>query len=176
MKKNTITMYALLMLLVVTNSSCKKGGDSDPNGKVGNGTATLVVSNSASTTYTINGSCTFNDFTSSINIVDATTGTNICSVLLNEALPATTKTYTLVKSDINDENVNHATMDFSLITNSSITDWSSDNSSGTVTLNVNGNAINCTFNNIVLQPSAFYNTGELANPGRCTATLTVYRN
>jgi hypothetical protein len=173
MKTNRTAMYTLLMLLVVMASSCKKGGENDPNGKVGNGTATLVVNNSSSTTYTVTGTCTFNDYSTTISIVE---GTNICSVILNEPLPTTTKTYTLVKSDFNDEDPTHATMGFSLVTNSSITDWSSDNSSGTVTLNVSGGAINCTFNNIVLQPSVVYNSGELANPARCSATFTVYRN
>jgi hypothetical protein len=105
-----------------------------------------------------------------IAIQDATVSSHAFSIALNvNDLPNSTTTYNLTTSAAT--GANEALMEFSWI-GSSILDWSSDSNSGTVTLTVSGNQVSCTFNNVPLQPSAFYNTGAYDQVGYATGTLT----
>jgi hypothetical protein len=105
-----------------------------------------------------------------IAIQDATVSSHAFSIALNvNDLPNSTTTYNLTTSAAT--GANEALMEFSWI-GSSILDWSSDSSSGTATLTVNGNQVSCAFNNVPLQPSEFYNTGAYDQVGYATGTLT----
>jgi hypothetical protein len=65
---------------------------------------------------------------------------------------------------------------FSEVTQKNQMDWSSDDASGTITFQVNGNEIKCKFDNIKLQPSVVYNKGEFNNVGTASGEITFYKN
>jgi len=65
---------------------------------------------------------------------------------------------------------------FSEVTQKNMTNWSSDNASGTLQFRVKGNEINCKFSNMELQPSAMYNKGELNAVGTASGEMTFYKN
>lgn len=95
-------------------------------------------------------------------------------------LPTVTTTYTLVE-DETDTNPTHITMNISEISGSTLTGWNSKNTSGSLTLVVNGNTVTANLSGITLYPETnhgFYtngNTGAFANNGALSGTLTFYR-
>lgn len=93
--------------------------------------------------------------------------------------PQDGKVYHVKKSDFMSEGKkpdNEVYCGFSLVTNNTITDWSSDNNSGTIQFTVRGNEINCKFSNMKLQPSAMYNKGEWNGVGTASGEMTFYKN
>lgn len=96
-------------------------------------------------------------------------------------LPAQTTTYALVAYDVNDTDPTHVSMSFSEQIGSGLFEWNSTSSSGNLTLVVSGNKVTVNLSGITLQAqtnSGFYtnlNTGEYANPGILSGTLTFYK-
>ena len=95
-------------------------------------------------------------------------------------LPTVTTTYTLVESST-DTNPNHINMNISEIAGSTLTEWSSKDTSGTLTLMVNGNTVTANLAGITLYPQTTSgvftngNVGAFANNGALTGTLIFYR-
>lgn len=98
-----------------------------------------------------------------------------------QSLPAQTTTYLLVADDVNDTDPTHVSMSFSEQIGNGLLEWSSTSSSGNLTLVVSGNKVTVNLSGISLQAqtnSGFYtnlNTGEYANPGILSGTLTFYK-
>lgn len=94
-------------------------------------------------------------------------------------LPTETTTYTLVE-DVFDTDPSHITMNISELAGSKLTEWSSKNTSGKLTLTVEGNKITANLEGIILYAqtdSGLFtngNTGAFANNGVLTGTLTFY--
>jgi hypothetical protein len=94
--------------------------------------------------------------------------------------PSTTTTYVLV-DDALDTDPTHIAMSISELSGSKLTEWSSGDTSGKLTLVVSGNKITANLSGITLQPTTnagFYtsgNVGDFANPGVLTGTLTFYK-
>lgn len=135
-----------------------------------------------SQTMTVEGKCG-GDTTSGDMIVavqDKTVASRVFTISFNgKDYPQAGKTYTVKKSDFMSEGKKPATdiyVGFSEVTQKNQMDWSSDDASGTMQFQVNGNEIKCSFNNIKLQPSAMYNKGELNNVGTASGEMTFYKN
>lgn len=93
--------------------------------------------------------------------------------------PENGKVYTVKKSDFMSEGkqpANEIYIGFSEMTQASQMNWSSDDESGTMIFQTNGNEIKCKFNGIKLQPSAVYNKGDLNNMGTASGEITLYKN
>jgi hypothetical protein len=178
MKKTFYLMMTVLAagIIMACDKDDKKPGNSsntNPPSQSGTGIATLHYGTDS---LVIQGSCGATDDLGfwTIAIQDATTSTNIFTIALNtEELPSSTTQYTITESSSTNEN--EVSMGFSLISNSTILDWSSDANSGTVTMVVNGDEVTCTFNNIPLQPSEVYNDGNYDQVGYVTGTMVFYR-
>lgn len=95
-------------------------------------------------------------------------------------LPDATTTYTLVEDD-SDTDPAHITMNISEISGSKLIEWSSKDTSGKLTLVVEGKKVTANLSGIALYPQtnsgAFTNgnTGAFANNGALTGTLTFYK-
>ncbi|MDH4471924.1 MAG: hypothetical protein QE487_04905 [Fluviicola sp.] len=93
--------------------------------------------------------------------------------------PTQTTTYILVDDEL-DTDPTHITMNISQIAGNTLTEWFSTNTSGTLTLVVEGNKISADLSGIVLSPqtnSGFFtngNVGAFANPGALSGTLVFY--
>jgi hypothetical protein len=96
-------------------------------------------------------------------------------------LPAQTTTYALVAYDMDDTDPTHVSMSFSEQIGSGLLGWNSTSASGNLTLVVSGNKVTVNLAGISLAAqtnSGFYtnlNTGEYANPGVLSGTLTFYK-
>jgi len=96
-----------------------------------------------------------------------------------DQFPENGKVYTLKKSDYMTEGKKSESdvyVGFSEVSQSTQMDWSSDDHSGTIKFEVNGNEIKCTFKDIKLQPSEVYNKGELNQTGTVSGELNLYKN
>lgn len=96
-----------------------------------------------------------------------------------DQFPENGKTYTIKKSDYTTEGKKPATdvyVGFSEVSPNNQMDWSSDNASGKITFETNGNEIKCKFKNISLQPSEVYNKGALNQPGSVSGEFNLYKN
>lgn len=115
-----------------------------------------------------------------IAVQDKTVPAKVFTIAFNtKDYPQNGKTYTVKKSDYMSEGKKPDTdvyIGFSEVTQQNQMDWSSDDASGTLKFDVNGNEIQCEFNNIKLQPSAMYNKGELNNVGTASGKITLYKN
>lgn len=95
-------------------------------------------------------------------------------------LPNVTTTYTLVEDD-SDTDSAHITMNISEISGGKLTEWNSKDTSGKLTLVVEGKKITANLAGITLFPQtnsgAFTNgnTGAFANNGTLTGTLIFYK-
>lgn len=95
-------------------------------------------------------------------------------------LPSATTTYTLVQ-DANDTDPTHITMNITEIASDTITEWSSTNTSGSLTLVVEGNKVSVNLSGITLAAqtnSGFFvngNVGNFANPGVLSGTMIFYK-
>lgn len=93
--------------------------------------------------------------------------------------PQQGKIYTVRKSDFMSESKkpdNEIYIGFSEMTQQNQRDWSSDDASGTLQFQVNGNEIKCNFSHLKLQPSMAYNKGEFNNVGTASGEITFYKN
>ncbi|MFT3795013.1 hypothetical protein [Flavobacterium sp.] len=115
-----------------------------------------------------------------IAVQDQTVAAKVFTISFNtKDYPKAGKTYTIKKSDFMSEGKKPDTdvyIGFSEVTQKNQMDWSSDDASGTLKFDVNGNEIQCEFNNIKLQPSAMYNKGEFNHVGTASGKITLYKN
>ncbi len=145
--------------------------------------ASVTVTSGTKTT-TLSGSCGWAT-AAGVNYIGAKDQANSLRVLeasFNiQSLPAQTTTYALVAYDVNDTDPTHVSMSFSEQIGNGLLEWSSVASSGNLTLVVSGNKVTVNLAGISLKAqtnSGFYtnlNTGEYANPGVLSGTLTFYR-
>lgn len=97
-----------------------------------------------------------------------------------DVLPSVTTTYTLVQ-DYLDTDPTHITMNITEIAGDTLTEWSSSDSSGSLTLVVEGNKVSVNLAGITLTAqtnSGFFvngNVGNFANDGSLTGTLVFYK-
>lgn len=187
---------AILLSVFITLTSCKKKEETTTPPPSNSSTsttttgspvqvsaATITLTSGAQTT-TITGSCGWasaggvhyigaHDQNKNLRIFEATF--NI------ENPPAVTTTYTLVAYNINDTDPDHVSMSISEQVGNGLFEWDSSNTSGTITLVVSGNKVTVDLSGITLTAqtnSGVYtnlNTGDYANPGVLTGTLTFYK-
>jgi len=145
--------------------------------------ASITVTSGTKTT-TLSGSCGWAS-AGGVNYIGAKDQANSLRVLeasFNiQSLPSQTTTYALVAYDVNDTDPTHVSMSFSEQIGNGLLEWSSIASSGNLTLVVSGNKVTVNLAGISLKAqtnSGFYtnlNTGEYANPGVLSGTLTFYK-
>lgn len=185
MKK--IKKILALLLFSVIILSCDKGDDSNSSStNPGQGIANITLT-AGGEEFKINGPCGFASAGGAKYIGANQEGNNLrtfSSYFNITELPSTTTTYTLVE-DVLDEDPLHITMNVTELSgsNSSIlTEWSSTDSSGTLTLVVDGNKVTANLAGITLAPGTGGfgftngNVGAFANNGILTGTLTFYKN
>ncbi|MES2748498.1 MAG: hypothetical protein V4648_08960 [Bacteroidota bacterium] len=190
--KNNLTMslknmiaYVMMALLSVVSVSCDNSDDSpSPGGGGGVGSADITLT-AGGQQFKVVGPCGW-AVAGGANYIGANHNTNsqrVFSSYFNiSTLPTVTTTYTLKEYDVNDNNPTHITMNMSEIAGSTLTEWSSKDSSGTLTLVVNGNTVTANLAGITLYPQTSGgvftngNTGAFANNGTMSGTLTFYRD
>jgi hypothetical protein len=115
-----------------------------------------------------------------IAVQDKTVAAKVFTIIFNgKDYPQDGKVYHVKKSDFMGEGKkpdNEVYCGFSEVSQKSMTDWSSDDASGTLQFTVKGNEINCKFSNMKLQPSAMYNKGELNAVATASGEMTFYKN
>ena len=115
-----------------------------------------------------------------IAVQDKTVPAKIFTISFNgKDYPETGKAYIIRKSDFMSDKpkpANEVYIGFSEITQKNQMDWSSDDASGTLRFEASGDQIQCTFNNIKLQPSRMYNKGEMNQPATASGIVTFYKN
>ena len=115
-----------------------------------------------------------------IAVQDKTTPTKVFTITFNgKDYPESGKVYTIKKSDFMDQAKKSASdiyVAFSEINQKNQMDWSSDDQSGTISFQANGNEITCTFKDIKLQPSIVYNKAGLDQAATASGTMTFYKN
>lgn len=187
-----------ILLLAVVLLACKKKdkdqqndptplstttGGSTTGGPVQTSVATITVTSGTKTT-TLSGPCGW-AVAGGVKYIGANDQANnkrVMEASFNiQDLPAQTTTYTLVAYDVNDTDPAHVSMSFTEISGNSLLQWSSGSTSGNLTLVVTGNKVTVDLSGITLKAqtnSGFYtnlNTGEYANPGVLSGTLTFYK-
>lgn len=178
----------LIIMLSILSISCDND-DSDDNSDTENieqtpsaGTANIILT-AGGQEFKITGPCGWASVAGA-NYIGANQSDNnlrAFSTYFNiAALPASTTTYTLV-GDSNDTDSNHIIMNITEISGTTLISWISKNTSGTLTLVVDGNKVTANLEGITLYPqmeSGFFsngNTGAFANNGVLTGTLTFYK-
>lgn len=180
-----ILFYALIVMFSVLCVSCDNAEDSNndsPPTTNDVGTANIILT-AGGQEFKIEGPCGWASVTD-VNYIGANQADNklrTFSSYFNIAQPPTiTTTYTLV-GDSKDIDSNHITMNITEISGTTLISWISKNTSGTLTLVVDGNKLTANLEGITLYPqteSGFFtngNTGAFANNGVLTGTLTFYR-
>lgn len=184
MREFKITLVALLLSVFVI--SCDKDDDNNSTTNPGEGIANITLT-AGGEEFKINGPCGFASAAGTNYIGANQEGNNLrtfSSYFNITELPSTTTTYTLVDDEL-DENPLHITMNITELSgpnSSTLTEWSSTDTSGTLTLVVSGNKITADLAGITLAPGAGSpifnngNVGAFANNGTLTGTLTFYKN
>ncbi len=181
----------LLLFTAISMIACSNNDEGEPNNDDNTpsaGTAQITLT-AGGEQYKINGPCGWASVmgTNYVGANDADNNLKTFSAFFNlEALPAVTTTYTLVKSpewDEEDNDPTHIWMNVTEIRNGGLFQYASDDSSGTLTLVVDGNKVTVDLTGIVLQPydgsSLIYenlNVGAFSNPGTLSGELIFYRN
>lgn len=93
-----------------------------------------------------------------------------------DKLPDATSSYKITKYNVDDKDASHVTVGYSDMRSTSTMIWESDDKTGKLDFTVNGNEIKCSFSNLILQPSDFYNKGELNAKATVSGELTIYKN
>ena len=134
--------------------------------------------------YKINGSCGWAVVMGSryIGAKDEANSLKTFSTFFNiNELPTATTTYTLVANQ-NDTAPNHIWMNITEIRGGGLFEYTSSDTSGTLTLKVEGNKVSVDLAGIVLKPSTNsgaytnLNVGAFSNPGTLSGTLVFYKN
>lgn len=179
-----ILLYVMIAMFSTLCISCDNSddGDNEPSPTTEEGTANIILT-AGGQEFKITGPCGWASVagTNYIGANQADNNLRTFSSYFNIAeLPASTTTYTLV-GDSNDTDPTHITMNITEISGTTLISWNSKNTSGTLTLVVDGNKITADLAGIILYPqteSGFFtngNTGAFANNGVLTGTLTFYK-
>ena len=91
-------------------------------------------------------------------------------------MPSATSSYTIAKSNIEDKDDSHVSISYADMRSTSTMIWESDDKTGKLDFVVNGNEIKCSFSNLTLQASEFYNKGELNTAATVSGDLIIYKN
>ena len=145
-------------------------------GKAGKGKITLQCNGK---TYEINGVCGAVTSMGSLTIAvpdDSFPAKTFMINFTNDKMPSTTSSYTIIKSKLDDKDANHVTLSYADMRSTSTMIWESDDKTGKLDFVVNGNEIKCSFSNLTLQASEFYNKGELNAKATISGDLTIYKN
>lgn len=200
MKHLKITTFLILAVLLSTSLvACKKkkenttttpantsGGSttSAPTPTTGVSIANITVT-TGSVTTTLTGPCGW-AVAGGVNYIganDQTLTQRVCAINFNiPNPPSQTTTYSIVASASNNgTSANIVDMSFAEIAGNNLLEWSSTNTSGSVTLVVSGNKVTVNLAGITLKAqtsSGFFtnlNVGELAKPGVLSGTLVFYK-
>ncbi|HTN46522.1 MAG TPA: hypothetical protein VL098_09260 [Flavipsychrobacter sp.] len=87
-------------------------------------------------------------------------------------LPAATKTYTVGGENEKDDEVKISFLNFK---DNNMSSWDSKKGAGTITLEVNGSDIKCTFNDISLEPAQMYNKAPLDKTAKLSGQFSLTR-
>lgn len=179
----TVVTYALLLFFSALTVSCDSSNDDSsaiPTPGVGSADITLTAGGQE---FKVVGPCGW-AIAGGANYIGANHAANsnrVFSAYFNiSTLPTVTTTYTLVES-VSDTDPTHITMNITEINGSTLTEWSSKTTSGTLTLVVNGNTVTANLAGITLYPQTSSgvftngNVGAFANNGALTGTVTFYR-
>lgn len=145
-------------------------------GKAGKGKITLLCNGN---TYEINGVCGAVTSMGSLTIAvpdDSFPAKTFTINFTTDKLPEATSSYTLVKSVYEDKDANHISISYVDMRTALPMIWESDDKTGKLDFVVNGNEIKCSFANLTLQPSEFYNKEEQSKPATISGELTIYKN
>lgn len=179
-----IFLYAMISIFSALCISCDNGDDenNNPSTTPDAGTANIILT-AGGQEFKIAGPCGWAN-AAGANYIGANQSDNnlrtFSSYFNISQLPEKTTTYTLVE-DSSDTDPAHITMNITEISGTTLISWNSKNSSGTLTLVVDGNKITANLEGITLYPqtdSGFFtngNTGAFANNGALTGTLTFYK-
>lgn len=187
MKKLLLTLALASLLAACKDEQTAMSPETAPetapiaatSAKEGHGSITLQC---GTQTLTVDGKCggVTNTGEMIIAVQDKTVPSKVFTISFNTAdYPKAGKTYTARKSDYMSEGRKPETdvyIGFSEMTSKSQMDWSSDDASGKLQFEVDGNEIRCSFRDLKLQPSPVYNKGELNSVGTASGEITLYKN
>ncbi|MES2131234.1 MAG: hypothetical protein V4506_02730 [Bacteroidota bacterium] len=189
---------ALILSILVILLSCKRKSKEETNDPVVSSATTTtsttstpsqvsvasITLTSGAKTITVSGTCGWATV-AGINYIGAKDQNKSLRVLeasFNiQSLPSQTTTYPLVAYDVNDTDPTHVSMSFSEQIGNGLLEWTSTSASANLKLVVSGNKVTVDLAGITLQAqtnSGFYtnlNTGDYANPGVLSGTLTFYK-
>lgn len=145
-------------------------------GKEGRGKITMSC---AGKTFEINGVCgaVVSMGTLTVAVPDDKAPTKTFTISFKtDKLPSASRSYDMVKSRFDDENPDHVVVSYSDFSHGATNTWESDDATGKLKFDVNGNTIRCTFSNLKLLPNEFFNKGDLNNTATVSGELTIYKN
>lgn len=148
----------------------------DVQGNKGFGKISLACNGN---TYTTEGNCVTDENEDGISVMIINSSMPGKSFTINFPkgnLPKTNTSYTVVKSTQDKLEGNKISINYSDMKTDGSMIWDSDDKSGTVDFVVNSNEIKCTFANIILQPSDFYNKEAQNKPATLSGELTLNKN
>jgi hypothetical protein len=145
-------------------------------GKAGKGKITLQCNGK---TFEINGVCGAVTSMGTLTIAvpdDSFPAKTFTINFTTEKMPSATSSYTIVKSNFDDKDASHVSISYADMRSTSTMIWESDDKTGKLDFVVNGNEIKCSFSNLTLQASEFYNKGELNAKAMISGDLIIYKN
>lgn len=176
-----------LLLTFVSLTACRTDNNTDNDSTNDNNTAAGIANitlTAGGEQYKINGSCGWTVVAGQkyIGANDASNNLKTFSTFFNiDNLPTATTTYKLVTNQ-NDTDPNHIWMSITEIRGSGLFEYTSSDTSGNLTLKVEGKKVSVDLAGIVLKPSTNsgvftnLNTGAFSNPGTLSGTLVFYRD
>ncbi len=179
--KNLIFLFLPLFITLACRNDDRNNAEEE-NAQPGTAAITLTASGEA---YKITGPCGWATVAGQryIGANDSGNSLKTFSTYFNiDELPAVTTSYILVK-DMNDTDPAHIWMNISEIRGGGLFEYTSNNSSGILTLKVEGKKVTVDLSGIVLQPTtgpsgAFtsLNTGAFSHPGTLSGNLVFYKD
>ena len=145
-------------------------------GKAGKGKIILQCNGK---TYEINGVCGAVTSMGTLTIAvpdDSFPAKTFTINFTTDKMPSATSSYTIAKSNIEDKDDSHVSISYADMRSTSTMIWESDDKTGKLDFVVNGNEIKCSFSNLTLQASEFYNKGELNTAATVSGDLIIYKN
>ena len=179
----------LFFLLIAQFTSCKEdsvtaqvdaiAGGMSQSAKEGNGTIQLVC---GAQTLSVEGKCggvtTMGELV--ITIQDKIVPSRVFTLSFNtDQFPTDGDVFAVKKSNYTAEgkkSEKELYIGFSEVSTSNQMDWSSDDASGFLKFEVDGDAIKCVFKDLELKPSEVYNKGELNQNAVVSGSFHLYRN
>lgn len=147
--------------------------------KIGSGTIQLVCgSQSLSVEGKCGGATTMGELV--ITVQDKIVPSRVFTLSFNtDQFPEDGAVFVVKKSNYTAENKKSnkdVYIGFSEISTNNQMDWSSDDTSGFIKFEVDGDAIKCVFEDLELKPSEVYNKGELNQNAVVSGSFQLYKN